>query len=629
MNCFEGEKIQVCTTESTARINEKYSINLKIAGEYGFVNEAKVIMNQQKGTNEKEFKMEYISTENDMNFFSCNISFDNVGVYYFCIRLVINGETKWIKYDKKHNRACMTSENMPYWTITVYEQDFHVPEWAKGKIMYQIFPDRFYQSKNYMPEPISGRVTKSWGEMPNWKPNDDGNVSNNDFFMGNLKGIEEKLDYLEELGVGIIYLNPIFLSQSNHRYDTADYKVVDPYLGTNEDLKSLCESVHNHGMKIVIDAVFNHTGNDSKYFNEFENYETIGAVKGPESPFYNWYKRSSDGKFEYWWNFHNLPVCDSDNLDWQNFIYGENGVLDSWFSLGIDGIRLDVADELTDKFIENIRKTAKHNKQDCFIIGEVWDNAITKEKNGRQRTYLLGKGLDSVMNYQFTNAILKYIRFGRYEYLIETINEILAQYPKDAVNSLMNSLSTHDITRAMTTLVSDGIQNSRYNWVWDVPYSRELQLKLDSFTDDLYQKARQLIKLATTIQYFLPGNPCIYYGDEIGMYGYKDPFNRKCFSWNNIDSELHDFFVKLGKIRTQSEFLSDAEMRVLEANENIFIFERYSNNKVDDRILIIVNRSENDIIVDIPKEYANGKTLLELGVLDNVISKYGILIKTV
>ena len=515
MNYFKGKNILVEVPDTTARIGEKYDVYLKIGTEYGFIDEAKVLINQQKGTNEKEIRMNYITTEKNMNIFTCEIPLKNIGLHYFCIKLIINNVVTWIKNDIQNKCACITEENKQYWTITVYEDSYDIPEWAKGRIMYQIFPDRFFQSMEYVPTLLKNRVTEKWGENPSWKSEDNNVINNNYFFMGNLKGIEEKLDYLENLGVEIIYLNPIFLSQSNHRYDTADYEVVDPYLGTNESLKSLCNSAHDKGIKIVIDGVFNHTGNDSKYFNEYGTYDTVGAFQGIQSPYYNWYKKDSNGDFEYWWGFKNLPVCDGNNKDWQNFIYGAGGIIDKWFELGIDGLRLDVADELTDEFIENIKIAVKRNKPDGFLIGEVWDNAITKEGNGKQRKYLLGNGLDSVMNYPFANAILKYVRFGRSDYLTETINEILTQYPKEVITSLMNSLSTHDITRAMTTLAGEGIQNSRFNWIWDVPYSREWQESRNSLNSEEYEKAKKLMKIATTIQYFLPGNPCIYYGDEI------------------------------------------------------------------------------------------------------------------
>lgn len=630
MNYFKGEKIQVVASSNTTRISERYVITLQISEDYGFVDEAKVIINEQKGTNEREIIMNYISTKNKMSTFSCYIPFNNAGLHYFCIKLIVNNQVKWIKNDIKNKCASITDENVPYWTVTVYEDDFKVPDWAKGKIMYQIFPDRFYKSENYLPIPLPERITKQWGEMPNWDIDKNGKIHNNDYFMGNLKGIEEKLDYLSELGVEIIYINPIFLSQSNHRYDTADYENVDPYLGTNADLKSLCQKAHEREMKIVIDGVLNHTGNDSKYFNEYKNYNTVGAFQGNQSPFYDWYKKNDKGGFEYWWGFKNLPVCDANNLAWQNFVYGKDGIIDKWFSFGIDGLRLDVADELTDEFIENIRIAVKRNKPDGLIIGEVWDNAVTKEGYGKQRKYLLGKGLDSVMNYPLTNAILKYVRFGNAEIFTDTINEIITQYPKEVLPVLMNSLSTHDITRAMTTLAGDGIQNNNNNWIWDIPYSRDWQFAKDKLNQQQYKMAKNLLKIATVIQYFMPGCPCIYYGDEAGLYGYKDPFNRKCFPWDNIDKELYDFFTELGKARKQVEVLAEAELNIVEANENVLSFERYSNtslNKEKCRVFIAVNRTDKDVKINIPMIYKKGKTIFEKNCNQNVISKYGILIK--
>lgn len=630
MNYFKGEKIQVDVSNNTTRISEKYVITLQIAEDYGYLENARVIINQQKQSNEREICMNYVETKNGICSFSCNVDFSSVGIYYFCIKISINNKEKTIKNDVINKCASITDTDCPYWTITVYDDDFKVPDWAKGKIMYQIFPDRFNKSDNYVPIPIAERTTKQWGEIPNWDIDKDGKIHNNDYFMGNLKGIEEKLDYLKELNVEIIYLNPIFLSQSNHRYDTSDYEVIDPYLGTNEDMKKLCSKAHEYGIKIVIDGVLNHTGNDSKYFNEFKKYETVGAFQGNQSPYYNWYKKNENGGFQYWWGFKNLPVCDSNNEKWQEYVYGENGIIDKWFSLGIDGLRLDVVDELSDEFIENVRKAVKRNKPDGFIIGEVWENAVTKEGYGKQRKYLLGKELDSVMNYPFTNAILKYVRFGDFETLTETINDVLTFYPEEVLPVLMNSLSTHDITRALTTLGADGIQNYKNSWIWDIPYSRDWQFTKDYMDDEQYEKAKELLKIATVIQYFLPGCPCIYYGDEAGLYGYKDPFNRKCFPWGSIDNDLHEFYKELGKIRKQADFIENAKLNIIEANENILSFERFISNSLKEknkRIFVVINRSEKEQKIDMPIIYKNSDTIFEKNCKNDIILAHGIMIK--
>lgn len=618
------EKIlNVKLEKTTAKLNEKVNIVLEISCDYGFVDSAEILINQQKSSNEQQIKMNYLETKNNINYFICNIDFHTIGLHYFCIKIILNNELKWIKNDVENNSAVLTENDFPYWTITVYDNNFEVPNWAKGKIMYHIMVDRFYKSKNYLPIQMPNRVSKKWGKMPNWKINSEDKYCNNEFFMGNLKGIEEKINYLKELGIEIIYLSPICRSQSNHRYDVSDYENVDPYLGENKDLQNLCNTAHKNGMKIVVDAVFNHTGNDSKYFNEYNNYNTIGAFQSENSKYYKWYKKNSNGEFEYWWGFKNLPVCDGTNEEWQQYIYGENGIIDKWFALGIDGLRLDVADELTDEFIENIRIAVKRNKKDGFIIGEVWDNAITKEKNNKQRTYLLGKGLDSVMNYPYTNAILKYVKCGDFNYFVKTIQEILKMYPKETINSLMNSLSTHDITRVITTFATQDTPNSSYDYIWNIPYGREIQYKKDKLSRKEYNKSKELLKIATVIQYFLPGNPCIYYGDEVGVYGYKDPFNRKCFPWNKIDKEIHKFYVELGKIRKNIKFLRQAEINIIKINEDVLIFERYDK---ENKVMIAVNRSEKNVKIEIPEKYKNKEIIFENGFDGINLSKFGIVI---
>ena len=192
------------------------------------------------------------------------------------------------------------------------------------------------------------------------------------------------------------------------------------------------------------------------------------------------------------------------------------------------------------------------------------------------------------------------------------------------------------ILLAMTTLVSDGIQDSRYNWVWDVPYGREWQFSKLKMSEEDYQKAREMMKIAVAVQYFLPGNPCIYYGDEVGMYGFRDPFNRQCFPWNNIDKELYEFFVKIGKARGKIKFLSNAKTRIIEANDKILVFERYLDNdendsyfrKSESKVFVAINRSENEISIDKFKNLLDAKTIFEYNVSDDILSKYGILIKT-
>ena len=624
MEYSKDKLINVKISKTTAKVNEKVNVCLELSEDIGFVNEANILIGMQNRVNEKQIKLNYLWTINKINYFTCNIELEYAGLYYFAFKLFVNNGEKWIKLGQNDEPKIAENnyDDLKNWTITIYDKEFEVPDWAKGSIMYHIFVDRFYKSESYNPEKIKGRITKKWGELPEWNMEKNNRNNNTDFFMGNLKGIEEKIPYLKSLGVKILYLSPICMSQSNHRYDVADYEIVDPYLGSNNDLKNLCSKAHRNEMKIVIDAVFNHTGNDSKYFNEYGTYNTVGAYQSVDSEYYEWYRKNENNEFQYWWGFKNLPECNCNNNGWQNFIYGKNGVIDKWFKNGIDGLRLDVADELTDEFIENIRAAVKRNKKDGFIIGEVWENAITKEKDGIQRRYLLGKGLDSVMNYPFTNAILKYIRFGDYNYFKNVIHEIMYQYPKDTINSLMNSLSTHDITRAITTLVADGIEESN-NLIWDVNHDRTWQQENEKLTAEQYEKSVKMFKIATIIQYFLPGNACIYYGDEIGMYGYKDPFNRKCFDWNDIGNELNQFFIELGEIKNKTTFLKNAELKIIEINEKMLIFERYDENN---SIIVVLNRTEEELKLVNSGVYSNGKILLEKNYKNNTISEYGYVI---
>ena len=622
MEYSKDETINIRISKTAVKNNEKANVCLEIAEDIGFINEAYIFISMQNNKNEKQIKLNYLWTENQTNFFTCNIELEGTGLYYFGIKMNVNNEEKWIKEDKETKKIILTSNQEKPWTITVYDKDFSVPEWAKGAIMYHIFVDRFFKSEKYNPEQINYRTTKKWGEMPEWRIDLKAKYNNIDFFMGNLKGIEEKIPYLKGLGVKIIYLSPICESQSNHRYDVGDYEKVDSYLGSNRDLKDLCIKAHRNGMKIVLDGVFNHTGNDSKYFNEYGNYKNKGAFQGPTSKYYEWYKHKQNGEFEYWWNFKNLPVCNGENEDWQSYIYGKNGIVDKWFALGIDGIRLDVADELTDDFIKNIRTAVKRNKKDGFIIGEVWENAITKEKDGKQRTYLLGKALDTVMNYPFTNAILKYVKFGDYKFFKNTVEQIISQYPKDSVNSLMNSLSTHDITRAITTLVGNGIEEKN-ELIWNTEFDREWQIENEKLTEEEYKKGEKLFKIATIIQYFLPGNSCIYYGDEIGMYGYRDPFNRKCFDWNKIGNGLNQFFVKLGHLKNELKFLNNADMEILFANEQLLAFKRFYKGE---EVIIIVNRTEDIANINSLIEIKNDRILFQENYYTQQLGKYGFII---
>lgn len=482
------------------------------------------------------------------------------------------------------------------WQLTVYQTDFETPSWLEGGVLYQIFPDRFARSGpaefSVPPGLPEGRTFHAdWYDQPDWRPNQEGRVTNSDFFGGNLKGIEEKLPYLKELGVTCLYCNPIFESHSNHRYDTADYSKIDPLLGDEEDFRSLCAAARALDIRVIIDGVFSHTGSDSVYFNREGRYESSGAYNSKESPFFRWYSfRNWPREYDSWWGFDTLPNVNETDESYNEFINGEEGIVRKWLRAGASGWRLDVADELPDLFIDRLSAAAKAEKPDALVLGEVWEDASNKSAYGVRRRYLLGGQLDSVMNYPFRDAIFGFLLGGNPKDFAEAVENIAENYPPQCLRLLMNHIGTHDTERALTVLGGEPAGSRGREWQSGqrlTPSQRETGI--------------QRLKLAAAIQYILPGVPCIYYGDEAGMEGYRDPFNRACYPWGRENKELLEWYRLLGKIRREHRaILARGGYRTLRAEGNWLALERYQefpaaageNSSYRDSLLLIVNRSE-------------------------------------
>ena len=462
---------------------------------------------------------------------------------------------------------------------TVYAPDYETPGWLRGGIMYQIFPDRFFFSGEQKRDVPSGRVLRDdWGAQPEYRPDARGKILNNDYFQGDLKGIKSKLDYLSELGVTCIYLNPVFEAHSSHRYDTADYRKIDPLLGTNEDFAELCAAAKAKGMAVIIDGVFSHTGADSIYFNRQGRYNSQGAYNSHNSPYSGWYRfKHWPGKYFGWWGFDTLPEVDEDSASYREYILGKGGIMKKWLAAGAGGVRLDVADELTDGFLDELRKSVKQQDPQAIIIGEVWEDASNKESYGRRRKYLLGSQLDSVMNYPFAEAMIDFVREGGGGRFCESVMSILDNYPKQVIDVLMNHIGTHDTQRILTRLAGEP-QNAR---------GRDWQA-VQRLTCEQRKRGRQLLKLAAVLQYTLPGVPCVYYGDEAGMEGYADPFNRGCYPWGHEDSELLEFYRSLGKVRANCPEFVDGEFSPRIKEDSLLAFSRKSESC---EVLVFVNRS--------------------------------------
>ena len=418
-------------------------------------------------------------------------------------------------------------ESGAQWQLSCVPGDFTTPDWAKGAVIYQVFPDRFYkQGKCDLTgklEPYT--VHEDWYEEVSWQPTAEGLVLNNDFYGGNFRGITEKMDYIASLGTTILYLNPISKSFSSHRYDTGDYKTPDPMLGTKEDFVSLCNAAHARGIKVVLDGVYSHTGSNSLYFNRDNTFPGLGAYQSKESPFYSWFTfYNYPNSYNCWWNFDTLPtVKKMDPAFVKYIITDEDSVVAHWLRLGADGFRLDVVDELPNEFVKLLKDRIREIRPDALLIGEVWEDASNKIAYGVRRRYFTDGVLDSCMNYPFRTAILNFLKEkdGGQDFR-EAIMTVLENYPAQVVHCNMNMLGTHDTVRILTALVDD-FEGNRQEQA--KRHLSPVQLTL----------AKERLLIASFLQYMLPGAPSLYYADETGMQGHKDPFNRRTYPWGLED----------------------------------------------------------------------------------------------
>ena len=589
-----------------------YQISINFPMEIGFIEDVNFVIENSSDSN--FFKLSHIKNEDGKVFFNSEIFLETKAIYHYYFSYFVNGNHF---FHKKENIT--HSDNIIKPEMFKMSVNFSSPRWAKGKIMYHIFVDRYRRgSANTMKEMPRRVIHNSWDEQMIIGPDSEG-VWNNDFYGGDLKGITDSLDYIKSLGVSILYLSPIVYSQSNHRYDTSDYENVDPYVGVNSDLAKLCNEAHKKGMKVILDAVFNHTGNDSKYFNELGTFDSVGAYQNNNSPYSSFYKKHVENNkvyYDYWWGMTNLPVCDGYSKTWQEYITGENGIIDKWFNLGIDGLRLDVADELTDSFIEKIRMAVKRNKEDGFILGEVWKNPMRMNRGYIES----GKGMDSVMNYPLIDALIRYFKYADTFKLSYIINDIKNEYPTDTINTLMNFTSTHDISRPINIFATNDFDYYG-EWAWnlnknDLEFCKNLKL-----SNKEYERGKEIYKAYVFALTFMPGILSIFYGDEVGLQGIGNLANRKPYPWGFRDKDLLEYFRTIGKIRQSEKFLEKADFSIIDINPNYFMFER---SLEDEKALIVVNRTDEERKISIPLEYENSDKVYTLKkVYSNHLSAYG------
>ncbi len=479
-----------------------------------------------------------------------------------------------------------------WYQLTVYDADYMVADWFGKGITYNIFPDRFCRTE--IP-PASGYrdtrvVHENWNEIPVYQPNEHGEILNNDFFGGSLKGVLSKLNYLQSLHVQTIYFNPIFEAYSNHRYDTGNYKCIDPMMGTEEDFKTLCAEAKKRGMRVILDGVFSHNGYDSLYFNARGHYDSVGAFQSKDSPYYEWYDFSHwPDQYASWWGIYTLPQVNELNPKYLDYILEDaDSVIRRWLQLGASGWRLDVADELPDEFIAKLNAAARREKPDALIVGEVWEDASNKVSYSVRRRYFQGGELDSVMNYPLREGIMGFLGGAPAQDFAEKMECLKENYPRAVFYNLMNIIGTHDTPRALTVM---GAKSEDWNG------SREHRASARLMGNALIE-ARKKLFLAAVIQFTMPGSPTIYYGDEAGLQGFEDPFNRRTYPWGSEDGSMLAFYRKLTAVRTEHTALIDGDLHFLQAtNDGLLVYERAD---AAERIWIAVNRDAHEVVLRLP-----------------------------
>lgn len=515
------------------------------------------------------------------------------GGLFFYEFLLIAEHATYFTDTADNNSFKLARSNAGRFTLLVTEEGFKTPAWFKGGVMYHIFIDRFCKGRG-CPKREDAVINPDWDEgVPQYAPYRGAPLENNEFFGGTLWGVLEKLDYLSSLGVTVLYLSPIFEAYSNHKYDTGDYRKIDDMFGGEEAFSALLEETRTRGMHVILDGVFNHTGSDSRYFNAKGRYDSLGAAQSESSPYRHWYRFNDRGEYEAWWGIPILPRLNHGYPPCADFFLGEQGIGALYIRQGASGWRLDVADELSDDFLDRLRISVKRENPDAILIGEIWENAATKTAYGARRRYLLGAQLDSVMNYPFRSALLSYLSGGDASFFAAELTELYATYPRAVSDCLMNLLGTHDTERILSVLgdkEQDGLSPQ--------------ELAHRHLTPEKREHAKKLLRIAAAIQYTVYGIPSVFYGDEAGLEGYHDPFCRRPFPWKSADGELTAYYRQLGEIRASESLLATGEFRVLRAEGALLVFERKENGKAiclaanagNVPLELALNQSANDLL---------------------------------
>ncbi|WP_300616036.1 glycoside hydrolase family 13 protein [uncultured Lactobacillus sp.] len=514
-------------------------------------------------TKNNESPVAYPMTFNDESkMYETSVKIGSSGLYYYYFNIKQNDQFYFLERSQDgfgDGEISQDGRDIRTFQLTCYDRAVPQAPWYTQGVVYQIFPDRFNNGNPH--GEVQGCKKDSFiyatkEDSPYYIKDEHGDIARWDFFGGNLEGIRQKIPYLKDLGVTAIYLNPIFQASSNHRYDTQDFMKIDPMLGTEEDFKNLIKDLHKNRIALILDGVFNHVGADSKYF--------LSAVTDKTGPYYSWFNFINyPTKYQSWWGVTTLPEVNKNNADYQNFICGPDGVLAKWTRMHVDGWRLDVADELPMPLLREIRERLQN--EDCHVlIGEVWEDASHKFVNSEFRTYMDGDNLTGTMNYPVRNFIVSLLQANNEQEEVAALNDLeklVENYPKAFLENCLNNIGTHDTARIKTVLGGD----------------------------------EQLVALAFGLLFSVPGVPCIYYGDEAGLEGDKDPDNRRYFPWGKESDFLEKEVKELAHWRRENRALVNGKVGYVKIAYGINALVRYNQREL---VIYCYNKTDQDIILD-------------------------------
>ncbi|MBQ7400293.1 MAG: glycoside hydrolase family 13 protein [Clostridia bacterium] len=571
--------------------NEKLRIELEISRKLG-ITKAYLCLENDNNATYSETEIPFENTLAGVDFYSITLDFEKMctdgdGLFFWKIKLLV-GSRCFFSHSINNVDYCFSDlDSSKAFRLLVYNKDFSTPEWAKGAVMYQIFVDRFCKGNKKVPIRNDSKINNDWYDgIPEFAAKNGDPLENNMFFGGTLWGVVEKLDYLKGLGVNIIYLCPIFKAFSNHKYDTGDYETVDEMFGGEEAFHELVKQAKKRGMHIILDGVFNHTGDDSKYFNRYGKYESVGAYQSEDSEYSDWYNfEEFPDKYEAWWGIEILPRLMGDNPKVMDYFLSDNGIVRKWIKMGISGWRLDVADELSENFLEELNRAAKQEKKDALIIGEVWENAADKVSYGKRRKYFRGGQLDSVMNYPVKYAIIDFVKDKNAEKFYNSVTDIYSSYPQCCSDVLMNLVGSHDTERILTILGGESPEGKT-----------NAELSTKKMTPEQLSDGIRKLKVASVLQFTLPGIPMIYYGDEAGLEGYHDPFCRKPYPWGRENTELVNHYTRLSHIKREEASLCNSPLEFVIHNDGLVVYKRGD-------ITVAVNTSDSEKCLELKGKY--------------------------